>query len=197
MQLSAASHSALAARHETPDALNPSTGHALELPVQLSARSHAPEAARHSVPAAASPSAGQAVLVPVHISATSQLPLAERQTVLLEAKASAGQAREVPSQLSGASHAPDEGRHVDPEAAALQVPTFPARLHASHAPALQAVSQQTPSAQKPELHSVAAAQVVPLASRGWDTVTVAVPVPCMSPEVEPFPFTALPSAVKV
>jgi hypothetical protein len=41
--------------------------------------------------------------------------------------------------------------HVAPSASVVQVPTDPPRLHAWHAPS-QAVSQQTPSTQKPERH---------------------------------------------
>jgi hypothetical protein len=41
-----------------------------------------------------------------------------------------------------------------------QVPTFPVRSHASHLP-VQSASQQTPSVQKPEPHSLLAAHPVP------------------------------------
>ena len=46
-----------------------------------------------------------------------------------------------------------------------QVPTEPERSHASQAPP-QAVSQQTPSTQLPEVHSLAVAQALPFASFG-------------------------------
>lgn len=56
---------------------------------------------------------------------------------------------------------------------AEQVPALPASLHASHWPE-QAPSQQTPSAQKPELHSVFPPQAVPrdlakVATSVWST----------------------------
>ena len=54
------------------------------------------------------------------------------------------------------------GTPVLPALTKVQVPTVPARLQASHAPP-QAVLQQTPSTQLPEVHSLAAAQAVPLA----------------------------------
>jgi hypothetical protein len=49
-----------------------------------------------------------------------------------------------------------------PDFTALHVPGDPARLHAKHAVA-HALAQQYPSAQKPLVHSVAAAQVCPVA----------------------------------
>ena len=48
-----------------------------------------------------------------------------------------------------------------PAGTALQVPSVPASAHERQVPA-QAVAQQTPSSQKPELHSAAAAQVAPI-----------------------------------
>jgi hypothetical protein len=48
----------------------------------------------------------------------------------------------------------------------LHWPTLPARLQRSHAP-LQDVSQQTPSAQLPELHMAPREQALPLPSCGW------------------------------
>jgi hypothetical protein len=50
--------------------------------------------------------------------------------------------------------------------AALHVPSEPAMLHASHWP-VQPVSQQTPSTQLSEVHSLVALQVVPLAFFAW------------------------------
>jgi hypothetical protein len=50
---------------------------------------------------------------------------------------------------------------VDPAVMLVQVPSEPAMLQASQAPA-QAVLQQRPSAQLPEVHWLAAVQVVPL-----------------------------------
>jgi len=44
----------------------------------------------------------------------------------------------------------------------VQVPTLPATPHASHCP-LHAVSQQTPSAQLPDVHCPAEAHAAPLA----------------------------------
>jgi hypothetical protein len=48
-----------------------------------------------------------------------------------------------------------------PAATDAQVPTVPVRLHDRQMPA-QAVAQQTPCSQKPELHSPAAPQVAPI-----------------------------------
>jgi hypothetical protein len=48
-----------------------------------------------------------------------------------------------------------------PAGTALQVPTVPASAHERQVPA-QAVAQQTPSSQKPELHSAAAVQAMPI-----------------------------------
>jgi hypothetical protein len=53
------------------------------------------------------------------------------------------------------------GLPVEPEDMLVQVPKEPVRLQASHAPA-QAVLQQRPSTQLPEVHWLAAVQVVPL-----------------------------------
>ena len=47
-----------------------------------------------------------------------------------------------------------------PTLAALQVPTEPGRLHELHAP-VHTLSQQTPSAQKPEAHCPPEVQVLP------------------------------------
>jgi hypothetical protein len=51
-----------------------------------------------------------------------------------------------------------------PAGTATQVPTEPVRLHALHVPA-QAVAQQTPCVQKPELQVVPLVQAVPLDER--------------------------------
>jgi hypothetical protein len=54
---------------------------------------------------------------------------------------------------------------VDPEALSEHVPSFPARLHASHWP-VQAVLQHTPSMQFPDTHCREDVHVVPLVSLG-------------------------------
>ena len=67
-----------------------------------------------------------------------------------------------PLHVSAASHSPAAGRHTVEAATGEHVPREPARLQASHVPALHAVLQQTPSAQKsPEVHSFAALQPEP------------------------------------
>jgi hypothetical protein len=65
--------------------------------------------------------------------------------------ASAGQVRAVPEQTSLASQSVAAARHVVPAGLAEQVPTAPGELQTPHPP-LQALSQQTPSAQKPVAH---------------------------------------------
>jgi hypothetical protein len=77
-----------------------------------------------------------------------------------------------PSQVPGAPQVPVPAVHSlsgsNPARIAPQTPSFPcpffAAVHASHVP-LQALSQQTPSAQNPEAQSVPVRQTLPLAQR--------------------------------
>jgi hypothetical protein len=55
LQVSAASHGPVDARHVVPAVTTPSPGHVVLAPVHVSATSHGPYAARHTVPAAAGP----------------------------------------------------------------------------------------------------------------------------------------------
>ena len=63
-------------------------------------------------------------------------------------------------------YAPHAGEGVAPSAATLHWPTLPARLQRSQDP-VQAVLQQTPSAQLPELHAALRLQGLPSTSLGW------------------------------
>jgi hypothetical protein len=74
------------------------------------------------------------------------------------------------SEVHGLMHAAVPAQYVVPHspaesvprASGEQVPTLPARLHASHVP-LQAVPQQTPSAHWPDTHSLPPAHALPVA----------------------------------
>src|SRR5439155_98698 len=79
-QLSARSHSPLAARQTTLEGWKSSAGQLLPAPSQVSTASQAPAEARQTVPAGLLASAGHAVLVPVQVSATSQSPAGARHT---------------------------------------------------------------------------------------------------------------------
>lgn len=68
----------------------------------------------------------------------------------------AGHDAEAPLQAKGAH----DGSPVDPAGRNAQLPTEPARLQASQDPSHRAL-QQTPSAQKPEVHWLAAVQASP------------------------------------
>src|SRR5205823_6121845 len=139
-QLSARSHSPLAARQTTLEGWKSSAGQLLPAPSQVSTASQAPAEARQTVPAGLLASAGHAVLVPVQVSATSQSPAAARHTapalpagcwqssplpshlsrlhglpssvqaVPLAFFVSAGQAALDPVQNSAGSHSPAEAR---------------------------------------------------------------------------------------
>jgi hypothetical protein len=157
-----------AARHTVADDANASAGHVAEDPVQLSATSQPPgAAARHIVAAATNPSAGQAPR-PLQFSATSQPPAtALRHTVAADQFEHAP----APSHLPSLPHVDCAVVvHVDlpapltgllPGVTGAQLPAEPARLHELQ-PLPQRVLQQTPSVQKPELHSVAPPQLVEL-----------------------------------
>lgn len=71
----------------------------------------------------------------------------------------------MPSQVSSSSQGPLTGRHSVDAASGVQVPTLPARLHASHAPA-QGLSQHTPSTHRPDWHWGPVVQAAPLAEAG-------------------------------
>lgn len=73
-----------------------------------------------------------------------------------------GQSTSVPLQLTEAPHA---GLPGSPDGAGRHEPTWPERSQRSQLP-LQAPSQHTPSAQKPEPHSELAAQATPRAFSG-------------------------------
>lgn len=80
---------------------------------------------------------------------------------------SAGQAALVPSQVSSSSQGPLTGRHNVDAGSGVQVPTLPATLHASHAPA-QGLLQHTPSTHWPDWHWDPVVQAAPLAEEGGE-----------------------------
>ncbi|MCB9731815.1 MAG: hypothetical protein H6745_04175 [Deltaproteobacteria bacterium] len=118
-------------------------------------------------------SAGQKGLVPEHTSGRSHDPADARHGVPTAARRSLGQLAPMPSQRSSTSHSPTPARQTIPAAAVSQRPSSAlpaATLHArqSATPPPHADSQHTPSAQKPLMHSVAAAHAVPsAATRRW------------------------------
>jgi len=148
VQVSAASQSAVAARHVVVEGANAFVGQVVDVPVQVSATSQTPADERHTVPAlpagcwqtALDPlqlsvvqtfpssvqavpfvfivSAGHAAAAPVQFSATSHSPAADRHEVVEGANASVGQAVDVPVQVSATSQIPAAARQT--------VPAFPA-----------------------------------------------------------------------
>ena len=160
------------ARQAVTALANPSTGHALLVPLHVSPTSHTPADARHEKPDARSASAGQVALVPLQVSAASQAPAATRHVVAAVAKASAGQVAAVPLQVSAASQVPTEARQTVAEAALTfpQVPAAPPVSAAEHAwqsvvePPPHVVLQQTPSTQLPLVQVEPAVQAVPFAA---------------------------------
>ncbi|HEY3449790.1 MAG TPA: hypothetical protein VGK67_25775 [Myxococcales bacterium] len=121
------------------------------------------------MPASTKPSVGQALAEPSQASATSQIPADARQTSPEAFTASAGQAFAIPSQYSSASQAPACARHTRVAGRTAQMPfeDAPARtLHtwqSEKSPFPQALSQQTPSVQKPDWQSEARPQSEPRA----------------------------------
>lgn len=111
-------------------------------------------------------SAGHVLSDPLQVSATSQRPAEGRHVEDDVSLVSAGQVPEEPLQVSTASQTPAAPRQTEPDAAMEQVP-----LTAAPAATLQAwqstvepphaVSQQTPSAQWPELQSASSVQDAP------------------------------------
>jgi hypothetical protein len=106
------------------------------------------------------------------------------QLVPADATTWAGQAPVLtPSHVSGGSHVPLPARHTVPAATAVQVPSpevAPAAvLHAWQSPATpppHAVSQQTPSAQKPLSHWIPLVHGAPFGRSSISTaITCAVP----------------------
>jgi hypothetical protein len=124
----------------------------------------------------ANTSAGQFGELPVHCSDTSQLPAEARQVTELESRMFDGQTPELPVQNSSASQSPAEARQTVPVGRVAQVPLRVAPCaveQASHAPALHAELQQTPSVQKPELHCEPSEHEAPFeASGGVPVMTV-------------------------
>ncbi len=116
VQVSATSHTPVAARHSTVAGSKASGGQSLLTPSQLSATSHGPATARHC--AMLFTSAGQAALVPVQVSATSQAPAAARQTVPLLAGSGGWMQRPLASQLSAVQTLPSPA-HAVPLAAGV------------------------------------------------------------------------------
>ena len=106
--------------------------------------------------------------MPVQLSATSHAPAAAWQTVPAAVSTSAGQAAELPVQVSATSHAPAASRQTMPAARGAQVPSTAAPAATLHAwqslgsPPPHAVSQQTPSVQKPLAQSAFVVQASPL-----------------------------------
>jgi hypothetical protein len=118
----------------------------------------------HPLPAPENPSAGHNAACPVHTSATSQALAAPRQVAPFALSASAGQSAEAPLHFSATSHTAGASRHNTDGPSSVQSPSAVApnwNRHASHAP-LQALSQQTPSAQCPLWQLPSFTQAVPL-----------------------------------
>jgi hypothetical protein len=96
--ISAASHSATAARHVVLAEAKASVGQVVELPVQASAVSQAPFAARHTAPELPA-GCWQEVLEPLHVSVLHGLP-SSVHAVPGDLRPSAGQLAELPVQAS-------------------------------------------------------------------------------------------------
>jgi len=125
----------------------------------------------------------------------------------------ADQGRQAPAPLQVPSLAqlPDDGEvatqrflgSASPEGTAEHVPILPETLQLRHrplvpAPSLQAVSQQTPSVQMPELHWVAAVHCAPLALRPHEPVATTQVVGGMqSPSVVQMVRQASPAHLKL
>ena len=73
---------------------------------------------------------------------------------------STGHAR-APLQVSATSHSPTDARQTVEAGIGEQMPAEPLSAHESQAPAAHAVLQHTPSAQKPEEHSVVLPHAAP------------------------------------
>jgi hypothetical protein len=120
---------------------------AVQGPLQHTPSAQNPEA--HSLPA---PHAAPSTFFGPHVPAWQKLPALQSASALQEA-------RQVPVPLQVAlPHSPAGSVRAG---RGEQVPASPARLQAWQAP-LHALSQHTPSAQAPELHSVPAAQASPV-----------------------------------
>ena len=172
VQVSATSQAPALARQVVVEGSMASVGHAAEEPVQVSALSHDPLAARQEVVLALKASVGHAAEEPVHVSAVSHVPAEARQDVVLALKASVGQVVLALLQVSAVSQVPADARQVmvlvviGPHVPVTAAPV--AALHAMQSvvsPAPQAALQQTPSAQKPLVHWVAAVHAVPLGDK--------------------------------
>jgi hypothetical protein len=112
---------------------------------------------------------------PLQFSCTSQGPCLGRQIQLAGWNASAGQAALAPLQVSASSQAPAVGRQVKALPSTAQVPLLGAPAVVLQAwqscgsPAPQAVSQHTPSTQKPDWQSEPAPQLAPGGLPAWAT----------------------------
>jgi len=93
-------------------------------------------------------------VVPLQADATHVVPVAYRRHAPLPSQAPSVPQVDAPWSLHWLNGSA-------PAATDAQVPTVPVRLHDRQMPA-QAVAQQTPCSQKPELHSPAAPQVAPI-----------------------------------
>jgi hypothetical protein len=165
-QLSAASHSPLAARQTVPawpagcrhDPLplqasavqtfpssvqlvpagrNPSAGQLGLTPSQVSAGSHSPLAVRQTVPAL--PAGCEQLPLPLHVSVVHTLP-SSVHAVPFDLNPSAGQLVLVPEQLSARSHSPDAARQT--------VPALPAGCEQLPLPSHASVVQTLPSSEQ-------------------------------------------------
>lgn len=129
-------------------------------------------AARHSVEVGAYPSDGHAALTPLQDSAASHEPFAGRHSTVGAANASVGQVGDVPSQTSATSHRSDAVRHSTP-LTFTHVPSAGAPAATLHAwqsvrlPCPHCESQQTPSTQKFETHSLSSEHVVAMGLPNW------------------------------
>ena len=138
VQLSARSHSFVAARHEVPAVTKPSAGQLVEVPSQLSATSQTPAEARQTVPAfpAGCVHAG-VVRLPLQTSAVQTMPSSEHAAPAV-LTASVGQVPELPVQDSATSHSFTAERQDVPAGASVsagQLVEVPLQVSAtSHVP---------------------------------------------------------------
>jgi hypothetical protein len=150
----------------------------------------------HEAPSGFSASGGQACMAPSQLSSASHGPAASRQGVPTGSASSAGHEGDAPSQLSGLSQMSPEGRHRVDAASGEQAPETAAPAATLQAwqsaaspasPAPQAESQQTPSAQNPEAHSIADGQGSPRGRCAWQCL--------LASQKKPWPQTASVSQV--